>query len=110
MGRDLDLVEENLITVGGEISAEQVVAVDEKLCIHKETALDVSCILLLLFFLMEGCLHLNHCLLSQETPCLVLCYLLLFYHNSLSQLIWVLQDPNQCLTNSNLLSMLLLST
>ncbi|CAN7128226.1 unnamed protein product [Brassica rapa subsp. narinosa] len=42
MGRDLDLVEENLTTVGGEISAEQVVAVDEKLCIHKETALDVS--------------------------------------------------------------------
>ncbi|KAF2592107.1 hypothetical protein F2Q70_00043647 [Brassica cretica] len=51
MGRDLDLVEEDLTTVGGEISAEQVihvVAVDEKLRIHKETALDVSCILLLL--------------------------------------------------------------
>lgn len=60
MGRDLDLdlVEENLSTVGGELSAEQVshvVAVDEKLCISKETlvhsaTLDVSCILLLLFF------------------------------------------------------------
>lgn len=66
MGRDLDLAEENLTTVGGEISAEQVshvVAVDEKLRIHKETALDVCCILLLL----EGCLHLNHYLLSQDS-------------------------------------------
>lgn len=66
MGRDLDLVEEDLTTVGGEISAEQVshvVAVDEKLRIHKETALDVCCILLLL----EGCLHLNHYLLSQDS-------------------------------------------
>lgn len=59
MGRDLDLVEENLTSVSGELSAEQfshVVAVDEKLCTQKETllirsaTLDVSCILLLLFY------------------------------------------------------------
>ncbi|KAG2325273.1 hypothetical protein Bca4012_039763 [Brassica carinata] len=42
MGRDLDLVEENLTSVSGELSAEQfshVVAVDEKLCTQKETLL-----------------------------------------------------------------------
>lgn len=70
--KDLDLTEENLTTVGGqesgEILTEQVsdvfnasVAVDEKVGIQKETlvhstTLDVSCILLLLFYI-EGCLH-----------------------------------------------------
>lgn len=70
--KDLDLTEENLRTEGGgesgEILTEQVsdvfnasVAVDEKVGIQKETlvhstTLDVSCILLLLFYI-EGCLH-----------------------------------------------------
>ncbi|CAH8326820.1 unnamed protein product [Eruca vesicaria subsp. sativa] len=50
MERDLDRVEESFRTVGGEISSEQVshvVAVDEKVCVQKETlihsaTLDVS--------------------------------------------------------------------
>lgn len=75
MEKGLDLKEENLRTLGGqcseEVLAEQVsdvfnasiesVVVDEKLGIQKETlihsaTLDVSCILLLLFF-VDGYLH-----------------------------------------------------
>lgn len=72
---DLDLMEENLRTVSGQYSGEilaehvsdvvnasvESVVVDEKVGIQKETliqsaTLDVSCILLLLFY-VEGCLH-----------------------------------------------------